>query len=91
LWKQTEEKTISYAELQKPSKVGLDHNHSHFILVEDKVSNSLGNYSVSLRGEFEPWRSACLGAALAKHTSKSDEDEQQPVPVISICGTEPCT
>jgi hypothetical protein len=64
--------------------VGLDHNHSHFILVEtDGTSNDWGAV-MPLRREFEK----CFG----KQNSKSvEEEEQQPVPIVSICGTEPCT
>jgi hypothetical protein len=135
----------------KPSKqlAGLDHNHSHFVLVEDEDGSTFGAES-ALRGEFEK----CLGAAVAEHARSNEEkttsneektkkmtdsektrslkrtkkmtdnenkkthmrslkhtqsvirarmtdclnpkpeepkEEQRPVPVVSICGTEPCT
>jgi hypothetical protein len=65
--------------------VGLDHNHSHFILVETDGSNDWGA-EMPLRREFEK----CLGAAFGEHNSKSvEEEEQQPVAIVSICGTQP--
>jgi hypothetical protein len=68
--------------------VGLDHNHSHFILVETDGKSDDWGAVMPLRVEFEK----CLGAAFGKHNSKSvEEEEQQPVPIVSICGTEPCT
>jgi hypothetical protein len=117
LLRQTEETTHSYHEV-KPSDqlVRLDHNHSHFVLVQDEDGSTFGAES-ALRGEFEK----CLGAAVAKHATSNEEkttkmtdiektymrslkrtqsairgqpeehkEEQRPVPVVSICGTEPC-
>ena len=136
LLRQMEETTHSYHEV-KPSDqlAGLDHNHSHFVLVQDEDGSTFGAES-ALRGEFEK----CLGAAVAKHATSNEEktkkttdsektdmrslkptkkmtdnenkkthmrslkhtqsvlrgqpeehkEEQRPVPVVSICGTEPC-
>ena len=117
LLRQMEETTHSYHEV-KPSDqlAGLDHNHSHFVLVQDEDGSTFGAEN-ALRGEFEK----CLGAAVAKHATSNEEkttkmtdiekthmrslkrtqshirgqpeehkEEQRPVPVVSICGTEPC-
>jgi len=65
------------------------HNHSHLILLEDQDQGNNSDAVIALRGEFEK----CLGALPAKHTWQSDhsgEEEQHPVPVVSICGTVPC-
>ena len=72
--------------------VGLDHNHSHFILVETDGKSDDWGAVMPLRVEFEK----CLGAAFGKHNSKSVEEEEQtllekktqPIPLVSICGTE---
>ena len=79
--------------------VGLDHNHSHFILVETDGTSDAWDAVMPLRREFEK----CLG----KHNPKSVEEEEQqgrlsveeeeqtllekktqPIPIVSICGTE---
>ena len=69
LLRQTEETTHSYHEV-KPSDqlAGLDHNHSHFVLVEDEDGSTFGAES-ALRGEFEK----CLGAAVAEHARSNEE------------------
>ena len=80
LWHQTEEKTHTYPDVESSAKkAGLDHNHSHFILVEDEVGTDFGA-EYHLRQEFE--------GAFRQH--RVDERTNQ-VPVVSICGTETCT
>ena len=58
LWRQTEEKTHTHSAIESStSEAGLDHNHSHIILVEDEVGTSRGAEN-SLRGEFEKFLGA---------------------------------
>ena len=66
LWQQTEEKTHNYPDVEsKTKKAGLDHNHSHFILVEDDAGTDFGAES-ALRQEFE---GAFRQRRVVEHTS----------------------
>ena len=63
LWRQTADKIHDGLAI-KPSKplAGMDHNHSHFLLVENEDGSGFGAEN-ALRGEFEQ----CLSAAYAMH------------------------
>jgi hypothetical protein len=66
LWHQTEEKTHIYPDVEsKDKKAGLDHNHSHFILVEDDAGTDFGA-ETALRQEFE---GAFRQRRVVEHTS----------------------
>jgi hypothetical protein len=85
LWRQTEEKEHTYPAIAiESSAIHLDPNHSHFILVEDEEGTGFG-VEHALRGELLK----CLGGEEAYEGH--EEDSSHRVPVVSICGTEPCT
>ena len=74
LWRQTEDKTHTHPAIESSAmQAGLDHNHSHFILVEDEVGTGFGAEN-ALRGEFEKF----LGTlAFVSHEGSKKENENK--------------
>jgi hypothetical protein len=75
LWRQTEDKTHPHPAIESSAiQAGLDHNHSHFILVEDEVGTGFGAEN-ALRGEFEKFLGTLAFVSREGATQENEEKD----------------